>query len=483
MSAAPPNDLIRATGWVLFFVALRLVAAAVVPISPDEAYYFDWSRYPSLGYYDHPPMVAWWIAIGTAIAGDGPLGIRLLTVLSAIPTSAAVWATAAALFDRTVAYRAVLWFNVTLLVGVGGFLATPDAPSVMFWALATSAFAEVIRRGDGRWWLLVGLFAGLGVISKLTGLFLGLGLLLALLADRDLRRWLLSPWLWAGALVAELTVDPFLAWNWLHGWVTLGQFARIGGGGFQPLKLPEFIATQFGLLNPLVAIFVGLAALQWHRQRNIAMLLWSATPLVAYLAFHALHQQVQGNWPAPIYPTLAIAAAAAAGIASEQWRGLRSLTFPVGAILVAVGLTLGANPGSVLPPSLDPGLILRGWDKTAADIEAARNANGARWIAGTNYASTAAIAYHLPAVTVVPVTERARYNYAPPPDGALLTEPVLIVGNGDWLQRCFPGAEAAGTVQRTSGAHVLETLTLYRAPGAVAAAFDAGCDRQPSLIP
>jgi 4-amino-4-deoxy-L-arabinose transferase-like glycosyltransferase len=477
MSAAPPNDLIRATGWVLFFVALRLVAAAVVPISPDEAYYFDWSRYPSLGYYDHPPMVAWWIAIGTAIAGDGPLGIRLLTVLSAIPTSAAVWATAAALFDRTVAYRAVLWFNVTLLVGVGGFLATPDAPSVMFWALATSAFAEVIRRGDGRWWLLVGLFAGLGVISKLTGLFLGLGLVLALLADRDLRRWLLSPWLWAGALVAELTVDPFLAWNWLHDWVTLGQFARIGSGGFQPLKLPEFIATQFGLLNPLVAIFVGLAALQWRRQRNIAMLLWSATPLVAYLAFHALHQQVQGNWPAPIYPTLAIAAAAVAGIASEQWRGLRSLTFPVGAILVAVGLILGANPGGILPPSLDPGLILRGWDKTAADIEAARNANGATWIAGANYASTAAIAYRLPGVTVVPVTERTRYNYAPQPDPALLAQPVLIIGEGDWLARCFPDSVQVGTVERASGSHVLETLPLYRAASAAAGAFDLGCEK------
>jgi hypothetical protein len=370
----------------------------------------------------------------------------------------------------------VLWFNVTLLVGVGGFLATPDAPSLMFWALATWAFAEVVRTKDGRWWLLFGLFAGLGVISKLTGLFLGLGILLALLVDRDMRRWFVSPWLWAGALVAELTVDPFLAWNWLNGWVTFGQFTRIADGSFAPLKLPEFIVTQFGLLNPLVAAFAGLAAVMWRRDRAIALLLWTATPLVAYLVFHAVHQQVQGNWPAPIYPTLAIAAAAAAQSATARWDGLRALAFPVGTVLVVIGLILGANPRGVLPPSLDPGLILRGWDKAAADIEAARKATGATWIATTGYASGAAIAYHLPGVTVVPVAERVRYTYAPAPDTALLTQPVLIVGEGDWLARCFPDASPGGTVERTSGAHVLETIPLYRASGAAASALDPGCD-------
>ena len=56
----------------------RLIAAAVVPVSPDEAYYWVWSRALSPGYYDHPPMVAFWIRAGTLLLGDTPLGIRLL---------------------------------------------------------------------------------------------------------------------------------------------------------------------------------------------------------------------------------------------------------------------------------------------------------------------------------------------------------------------------------------------------------------------
>ena len=57
-------------------VAARLVAAAFIPLSPDETYYFDWSRFPSWSYYDHPPMGAWWIALGTWVFGANPFGIR-----------------------------------------------------------------------------------------------------------------------------------------------------------------------------------------------------------------------------------------------------------------------------------------------------------------------------------------------------------------------------------------------------------------------
>jgi 4-amino-4-deoxy-L-arabinose transferase-like glycosyltransferase len=62
----------------LALTALRLAVAATMPLSPDEAYYWVWSRALAPGYLDHPPMVALWVRAGTAIAGDTALGIRLL---------------------------------------------------------------------------------------------------------------------------------------------------------------------------------------------------------------------------------------------------------------------------------------------------------------------------------------------------------------------------------------------------------------------
>ena len=42
----------------------------------DEAYYNLWSSNLSLGYYDHPPMIAWWISLGKSVFGETTLGVR-----------------------------------------------------------------------------------------------------------------------------------------------------------------------------------------------------------------------------------------------------------------------------------------------------------------------------------------------------------------------------------------------------------------------
>ena len=76
---------------ILALVALRLVAAACTPITFDEAYYWMWSKHLAGGYYDHPPMVAVVIRLGTLIAGDTEFGVRLVSILLALPMSWAVY--------------------------------------------------------------------------------------------------------------------------------------------------------------------------------------------------------------------------------------------------------------------------------------------------------------------------------------------------------------------------------------------------------
>ena len=490
MPTAPRRNLIWVSGAILLLVAVRLVAAALIPLSPDEAYYLDWSRFPAWSYYDHPPMAAWWIAAGTALFGDSAFGVRVVAVLSGIPTSIAVYLTGRVLFNETVAERAALWINATLLIGVGSILATPDPPSVMFWSLAILAFALVVKTGRGVWWLAVGAFAGLGVASKLTDLFLGLGIVLCLAAVRDLRRWLASPWAWAGGVITVVVLLPLLMWNAGHDWVTLAkQFGRVTTGEFQPLKFPEFIVTQFAVLNPVIAIFVGLAAVAWiGRKRSyplagLGVLMGTALPLIAYMAVHSFHEQIQGGWLAPIFPTLALAAAAAAEAAPpERWGGLRALAFPLGAGLSLVGLVLAANPRDILPYTIDPGQVIRGWEGVAADADALRQSTGAEWIAVTHYGIGGEIAYHLrdQGIPVVAITERVRYAYAPPPDAALLAKPTLIVSvdqDPAPFAHCFAEVERVGSIERRSGGQTVETFAAYLATAAAPGLFDPGCDK------
>src|ERR1700676_433527 len=112
-----PHDLrlVRNTALtILALVALRLAAAAWTPLTFDEAYYWMWSKHLAGGYYDHPPMVALVIRLGTMLAGDTELGVRLVSIVLALPMSWAVYRTAAILFaGMRVAATATLLLNAT----------------------------------------------------------------------------------------------------------------------------------------------------------------------------------------------------------------------------------------------------------------------------------------------------------------------------------------------------------------------------------
>lgn len=51
----------------------RLMVAACVPLTPDEAYYRLWALAPAASYFDHPPMVALWIRLAWRWRGIRPL--------------------------------------------------------------------------------------------------------------------------------------------------------------------------------------------------------------------------------------------------------------------------------------------------------------------------------------------------------------------------------------------------------------------------
>ena len=159
---------------VLALVVLRLVAAAWTPITFDEAYYWMWSKHLAGGYYDHPPMVALVIRAGTMIAGDSEFGVRLVSILSALPMSYAVYRTAAILFGGVrVGASAAILLNVTLMVAVGTLIVTPDSPLLVASSFVLFFLAKVLDTGRGAWWLAGAAGALMGVVWNyaMSGLF------------------------------------------------------------------------------------------------------------------------------------------------------------------------------------------------------------------------------------------------------------------------------------------------------------------------
>src|SRR3954469_2885127 len=231
------SRLVRATAiTVVALVLLRLVAAAYTPLTFDEAYYWTWSKNLAGGYYDHPPVVALVIRAGTMIAGDTELGVRLVSVLLALPMSFAVYRTAELLFGgRRVASTATILLNATMMAAVGTLIVTPDAPLLVASSFVLFALAQVLASGRGVWWLAVGAAVGAALLSKYTALFFGPAILIWLVAVPKLRRWLMSPWPFLGALVSLAMFWPVIRWNADHQWVSfLKQFGRARIENFNP---------------------------------------------------------------------------------------------------------------------------------------------------------------------------------------------------------------------------------------------------------
>ncbi len=431
---------------ILGLTVLRLVTAARAGLVPDETYYWLWAQHPAFGYYDHPPMVAWWIA-AFAWLGHAAVLIRLPFVLSFLGLSWFIYDAGKALFDEAVARRAVMWLNACLLLSIGSVIATPDPPSVLMWAGGLWALARLIASQDGRWWLVFGVFAGLGVEAKYTNFFLGLGVIAWMIADKPARRWLLTPWPYAGAAIAAALMAPNLIWNARHGWVTVAkQFGRIEASHLTVRYLIEFLLTQPLLLNPLVFAFVYVGAFAAIQTKNSRLRLLAALPLplFAYLLIHVFHDRIQGNWPAPAFPGLVLLAAAMAeGVGDGPLKRARDWAAPIG-----VAASLLALLALAFAPTL-PGAasLAGGWDSLSRQVETQRLAVRAQWIATTDYGSQGELSYHLPGTPVFGVIERQRYPWqGPVPAGMALI--VVEADHSPDLAACFVDMQQLGMVSR-----------------------------------
>jgi 4-amino-4-deoxy-L-arabinose transferase-like glycosyltransferase len=386
---------------LLGLTALRLLVAGVTPISPDEAYYWVWSRALAPGYLDHPPMVALWIRAGTLLLGHSALGIRLLAPLSALLGSVFLL-DAARRLGAGRGYVAVLLLNASLLFGAGGILMTPDTPLMLFWIMTLWAMARIVSGGSGWWWLVVGIAAGLALDSKYTAalLLVGIGLWLLLLPAGQ--RWLRDPRPWLGLIVAVLLFLPVILWNAGHHWVS---FLKQGGrtGAWHPARavqfLGELIGGQLGLATPIIFVLcvaglIAVSRVAWQRRDPAAGLLVAlgVLPALVFLQ-HALGDRVQGNWPGILYPA-AVIAAASLPLTARLLRPALSLGFVMTLIVYVQAWASPLPLGGVGDPTIR---VLGGWAPLAATVTARAQAMGAQFVVIDEYGLGSELALRLPA--------------------------------------------------------------------------------------
>lgn len=376
--------------------AMRLLLALGLPLFSDEAYFWEWSRFPSLGYLDHPPMVAWVIGLFTWPSGERfPILIRGGALLLGTGSLLLIYRLALQLFEnRMVALRALLLALCLPVLNTLGAIILPYGPLVFFHLLALNLLIPALHNDRRRtWcWYFGGVAMGLALLSKLMAVLTIVALLLFLMVSSSHRFWWSRKELYVALFLAILTFSPFLYWNltndcagfrlqlWDRHQDTLGvSLGKLGEFLFEQLA-----NTSLFLALPLLGcLFVRSTTLPAPWEANYRLIKYQSLTILGFFLIVGTITETHPHWTTLAYPTAAIALAALwTSVPGHRLvRGLRWwIGLSYGTLILAVCLVLAGasvvshatlnNLGGSLGRGLAKGQVrLLGWSDLRRQLD------------------------------------------------------------------------------------------------------------------
>jgi hypothetical protein len=292
--------------WIVVAVTTlaRLIVAARLPLSGDEAYYWEWSRRLAFGYLDHPPMVAWLIALCT-FGVKSVLLVRLPFVLCGFGAGMLLFAFAArATGDPRAGTFAAIVLALAPFATIAFTQAAPDGPELFFWSLSIYCALRALDPATPRWRVPLALAVAATLLSSSLAAFLVLGVTGALAlaavqaAHMERRHSAVARHAFLALVLFTLAVSPYILWDASNGWHAT-RFALFGRHPYVPGgNLLELLGVLAIVLTPgvFVAIIWLLARLATDRDVVARLVLWTSVPLLVTCLVLATRERVEFNW-------------------------------------------------------------------------------------------------------------------------------------------------------------------------------------------
>jgi 4-amino-4-deoxy-L-arabinose transferase-like glycosyltransferase len=463
-------------------LGLHLVTNLVTPygIHRDEFLYFAMGRHLRLWHMDFPPFIAVLSEIQRFILGDSLVALRFVPAVA----STLIVVLAALLAREFGGGRFAQGFAALAALGSvffqrAGNLFQPVILDALWWTLGFYVLARLCREEGRRtrWWILLGLVGGIGLLTKFSILFFGFGVLLALLAT-PYRRALLTKWPWVTLAIALAIGSPSWIGQINLGWPLVAQMQDLQQSQLAHVSVAGFLMMQLLFGPAMIAGAWGVAALlRSPRLRAFRLVGWTCVAIwLTLIVLHGKPYYVGGTYPLLF----------AAGAVPLEWlRGTRlrsSLRWAVGGVTALYGLVvlpLGVpilapnammrytralgpeaaqrdNQGNLLPLPQDYADML-GWEDRVAAVAQAYRAlspleRARAVIIGNNYGEAGALEFYGPRYGLPPVVSAAGSFYFFGP-GKLPGRVAVTLGEGEaGLRRLFDSVEA--------GPHLTNPLTV-----------------------
>ena len=298
-----PNKILLPSVIILLLLKIVALNFTTFNLFGDEAQYWLWSKDIHFGYFSKPPFLSWIIRIYTEILGSSFVSLKLLPTFVYLLIA---WSIFNLLvnsgLNKKDSLAGCLIFLFIPAVSFSSFIISTDLFLLLFWTLSLNELIKISREQRLKNFILLGIFVGLGFLSKYAAVYFIICLFILILLDKSFRKVFLDNLF--GFSLAFLSVFiiimPNIIWNFNNDWITFSHTsdnANLENIEFDLVRGLEFLFIQVLMLGPLLVFGGAFSLIKKNRLQKILLIF--SLPIIIIVFVEAVIVRANANWAAP----------------------------------------------------------------------------------------------------------------------------------------------------------------------------------------
>jgi hypothetical protein len=376
---------------LLFTILLKILVILNTDLSPDECYYFLWSKNLEISYYDHPPFVAYLIYISTKIFGENEFGVRFSSILLSFLTGIFLIMIGKKLKDYEISFNIILLISTSIIFSVGSFIITPDTPLIFF--LILSYYFLLKYKENKNFIYLCAIFFGFSLLSKYTAILVLPSFIYFFYKEKILfkKEGILF------FLISLFIFSPVLIWNFKNNFISF-KFQLHHG---LPSKKLNFLNTINYLRDTVLVLSFPLSLLIFYYsfkgilKEKLNFLTISAFLPFTFFLLTSLRFRPEANWPCISYIFMIILSGIYLKREKIFW------AFFTISFIINIFLHIHAiHP--IIKIKNDPILRIKGKREFTLEVDKIRKEKNIKNVAANTYQIASILSFYLPDRPFVP---------------------------------------------------------------------------------
>ncbi len=246
-----------------FILIFRVLYVLIrdIDLSPEEAQYWLWSKFLDLSYYSKPPLIAYLNFISTSTLGDTEIGVRINAIILGFLIALTTYLFSLYMFkDEKVAFFNSVFIYFIPAYDIASIIFLTDTPLAFFYLALYYLFYRAVKENKPVIWILTGIFAGLGFLSKYSAVFFFPVMVVYLTFFS--RKTFKEKWFYISIFIAGLFTLPVLYWNYANDFVSFKHVGKLSGAeehfSFNLKHFGDYILGQIGINSLFLLPFLSM---------------------------------------------------------------------------------------------------------------------------------------------------------------------------------------------------------------------------------